>query len=144
MDRIFDKKDIFKILLKPLVNTDEYINFMGCKKKILIFNNYISYKIIDKFDLVITLNNGTMGYEALSRKIKHIQIPKKEFKLNSYFYVFNNKLNYFNLKNFISYYSKISKKNFFEKIKKSKVEVPIYNYKNTIIKNYIKKLSFES
>ena len=49
---------------------------MKCNKYNLIINHDSLYKIIHRFDLIILINNGTVGYEAISRGIKSIQIPK--------------------------------------------------------------------
>ena len=127
----------FKILLKPRVNINDYINFMNCNKYNLIINHDSLYKVIHRFDLIILINNGTVGYEAISRGIKSIQISKKKFTEIDRFYVFNKNYNNINLKSFIQKYSNFSTKNFFKICKQKKIDTPIFDYKNTILKKFL-------
>jgi len=142
LSKIYIKNSKFKVLLKPNNNKQIYLNFMKCDKKILISNDGNPYSQIDKFDIVITLNNGTMGYEALSRGIKHLQIPKKEFKQSNNFYVFDKEINYNNLKKFIIFYSNITNKKFFQICRKKKIDIFVFDYGNSILKNCLNKNLF--
>ena len=103
LSQISIKKHKFNVLLKPDVNKKDYLKFMKCNKKIVITNKGNPYKIIDKFDLVITLNEGTMGNEALSRGIKLISIYRTRINYSKKFYIFNNKINYEKLKKFVNF-----------------------------------------
>jgi surface carbohydrate biosynthesis protein len=140
LSKIYIKNSKFKVLLKPFFkNKQIYLNFMKCDKKILISNDGNPYTQISKFDIVITLNNGTMGYEALSRGIKHLQIPQKKFKHSNNFYVFDKEINYSNLKKFIIFYSNITNKKFFQIYRKKKLETFIFDYGNSILKSCLNK-----
>ena len=133
------KNSKVKALLKPGTDIKNYINFMNVNKNIVISNNGNPYNVLDKFDIIITINNGTMGYEALSRGIKHLQIPKKKYKQSNNFYVFDKEINYRNLKKFIIFYLSITNNKFFQICGKKKIDIPVFDYGNSILKNYLNK-----
>lgn len=133
--KIFKYK--FKILLKPLEDVKNYIKFMNCKNSNIIFNNQKLYKLIDQFDLLILINNGTVGYEAISRGIKSIQFTRKKYREYDSFYVFNKNYNSTNIINFIKKFLDLPTRSFFRLCKKNNIDVPIYDFKNNILKRYL-------
>jgi len=129
------KNSKFKVILKPNVLKKDYLEFMNCDKNIAISNNgNAAYKAIDMSDVVITLIESAMSDEALSRGVKHVLISQEEKNYTNNFYEFKQKVNYNNIKKFINYYSKISKKSFFNICKKNKLEIMPYDNDNLIFK----------
>lgn len=127
----------FKILLKPNVDLNDYIKFTNIKKKHIYKNNNNPYNIIDKYNLIITLNNGTMGYEAISRGKKNIQIPLKKYKKISRFYVFEKKLDQENVTKFIKTFNFMSDKKFKFLLKKNSISTLDFDIRNQRLKKTI-------
>ncbi len=136
-EKIYFNKSNFKILLKPQIKKDDYIVFTGCAKKNVLQNRGNAYSLIDKYDLIITIH-GSMGKEALSRGLKHIEIPHIYYK-NSPFYVFKKKPNLKNLKLSLNYFSSLSVKKFFQIYKRKQLQKFYYDERNIIFRGIIRK-----
>ena len=138
------RKHKIKILLKPDVKKDDYINFSKVDKKFIIINDGNPYKIIDKSILVITFNDGTMGYESISRQVKNIQIPRKKSNNLNRFYIYKDKFDEIKIKKFIFFFLKMKNNIYFNKMKSFKEDLIYFNHKNTILKNNLYHLINES
>lgn len=123
-----------KILLKPDVKKSEYLNFSGVDKKYVIVNDGNPYKIMDQCNLVITFNNGTMGHESISRKVKNIQIPRKKKHNLNRFYIYKDKFHETKIKNYLLKILRMSQKSYFYKMKKFQEDIIFFDYRNTILR----------
>ena len=133
--RSLSKKYKIKILLKPDVKKNDYLNFTGFDKKYVIINDGNPYKLIDKSNLVITFNNGTMGHESISRKVKNIQIPRRKTNNLNRFYIYKDQFDEIKIKKFLLFILRMKKNIYFNKMKIFKEDIIYFNHKNTLLKN---------
>ena len=125
----------FNILLKPFVILEDYCKIMKAKKSILIQNKNINpYNIMDKHNLVITLNNGTMGHEALARGIKHVRVCRNNLFVSDNFFETRSIIN---IKKFLINFYNMPTKKFFEICHKKKIDLFPHDYDNLILRNII-------
>ena len=130
----FSKKYKIKILLKPDVHKNDYLNFSEIIKKFVIVNDGNPYKLIDQSNLVITINNGTMGHESISRKVKNIQIlRKKKHNLNR-FYIYKDKFDEIKIKNFLLKILRMSQKSYFNRMKKFHEDIIFFDSRNKLLR----------
>ncbi len=138
IQKIFQKNSYFRVLLKPNIKIDDYQNFTNCKKNIIFSNNGNGYRVMDKFNLIITIH-GSMGKEALARGLKHVEVPHIVVNKKLIFNVFSKKLNYANLRNFLIYYLQMPNKKYFQIYKKNNSSNIYYDEQNKLFKQIIKK-----
>ena len=128
----------FRVLIKPFVDLKDYCEIMECSKTIVIPNNNINpYNIMDEHSIIITMNNGTMGHEAIARRIKHIRVCRENIFISGNFFEVRKKAN---LKKFLERFYKMPTKKFFEICHKEKIDIFPYNYDNLILRNLITKI----
>ena len=136
----FSKKYKIKILLKPDVSKDDYFNYSKIDNKYILENNGNPYKFIDRSRIVVTFNNGTMGHESISRKIKNIQIPRQKLLKLKKFYIYSEQLKKSKIKKFFSYILNMSEKTYFTKMKRFNEDIIYFNEKNILLKRNIMNL----
>ena len=140
----FSKKYKIKILLKSDIKKSDYLNYTEVDKKYVLFNDGNPYKFVDQSNIVITLNNGTVGHEAISRGVKNIQLPRKKKSNLIRFHIFQDGFNEIKLKSFIFHMLKMKKITYFNKTKSFKQDIIFFDYKNSLLVRNITKLIDQS
>ena len=130
----FSKKYKIRILLKPEVKKNDFLNFSKIDKKYVMTNDGNPYKWIDQSNLVITLKNGTMGQETISRKVKNVEIPRKKIKNLNRFYIYNNKFDEVKIKIFLLKILRMSQKSYFNRMKKFHEDIIFFDSGNRLLK----------
>ena len=123
-----------KILLKPDVKKSDYLNYSGIDKRYVILNDGFPYKLVDQSNLVIALNDATLGQESISRKVKIIQIPREKKSNLNRFYIYNDKFDETKIIKFLLKILKMKQKSYFYKMKKFHEDVIFFDYKNTLLR----------
>lgn len=132
------KKSKFKVLLKPFARSEDYCKFMKIDNSILIQNNNSNpYNVMDKYNLIITINDSTMGHEALARGIKHIRVCRDSFYVSNSFFEKNGTINF---TQFLTKFYRMPTKKFFDLCRKNRIDFFPYDYNNLIFRNILTRI----
>ena len=132
------KNSKFRILLKPFTNPEDYYKFMKVNKSIIIQNNNLNpYNLMDKYNLIITIIDSTMGHEALARGIKHIRVCRDDFYVSNSFFEKNDTIKF---TKFLMKFYRMTTKKFFNLCYKNRIDFFPYDYNNFIFKNILTRI----
>jgi hypothetical protein len=100
-------------------------------------NNSNPYNVMDKYNLIITINDSTMGHEALARGIKHIRVCRDDLYVSNSFFEKNGTINF---TQFLTKFYSMPTKKFFDLCRKNRIDFFPTDYKNLIFRNILTRI----